>query len=334
MSTISQRIPNLLLGVSQQPDKLKFPGQVKQATNVFPDYALGLLKRPGGKFEAELYNAEARGRWFPILRDEEEKYVCQYDTTDGQFRIWSLIDGQPRAVDMGTTAATGQPSGCNITNLKSDLDVYNTAQDDTDTKLNDLNSKQATYTKTNDGQTATKVNLFDVDVTYKNGYYEESLKSGVLERIDNGQRIVKDDGTNAGSIAAGSAMPSGYSLGNERTDDYPWFKRDGYRVYEVEKEVAAAYNSTELSTANTNMGTAQTAYDNAVSTESTEKGDYDSEVTACNIGSSNIPASAYLKDAAPEDIEILTINDYTFVLNKNKTTAMKTTTSAAVPNVA
>ncbi|AGH57696.1 hypothetical protein CYZG_00001, partial [Cyanophage KBS-P-1A] len=158
--------------------------------------------------------------------------------------------------------------------------------------------------------------------------------SGVLERIDNGQRIVKDDGTNAGSIAAGSAMPSGYSLGNERTDDYPWFKRDGYRVYEVEKEVAAAYNSTELSTANTNMGTAQTAYDNAVSTESTEKGDYDSEVTACNIGSSNIPASAYLKDAAPEDIEILTINDYTFVLNKNKTTAMKTTTSAAVPNVA
>ena len=70
MSTISQRIPNLLLGVSQQPDKLKFPGQVREASNVFPDYALGLLKRPGGKFEAELYNAEARGRWFPILRDE------------------------------------------------------------------------------------------------------------------------------------------------------------------------------------------------------------------------------------------------------------------------
>ena len=334
MSTISQRIPNLLLGVSQQPDKLKYPGQVREATNVFPDYALGLLKRPGGKFEAELYNAEARGRWFPILRDADEKYVCQYDTTDGQFRIWSLIDGQPRAVDMGTTAATGQPSGCNITNLKSDLDTYNTAQDDTDTKLSDLHSKQATYSKTNDGQTATKENLFDVDVTYKNGYYEEVLKSGVLERIDNGQRIVKDNGTNAGSIAKGAAMPTGYSLGNERTDEYPWFKRDGYRVYEVEKDVAAAYNSTQLSTANTNMGTAQTAYDNAVSTESTEKGDYDSEVTACAIGSSNIPADAYLKDAAPEDIEILTINDYTFVLNKNKTAAMKSTTSAATPNEA
>ena len=334
MSTISQRTPNLLLGVSQQPDKLKFPGQVREASNVFPDYALGLLKRPGGKFEAELYNAEARGRWFPILRDENEKYVCQYDTTDGQFRIWSLIDGKPRAVDMGTTAATGQPSGCNITNLKSDLDTYNTAQSTTDTELSDLHTAQATFSKTNDGQTATKENLFDVDVTYKNGYYEETLKSGVLERIDNGQRIVKDAGTNAGSIAKGAAMPSGYALGNERTDDYPWFKRDGYRVYEVEKDVAATHTSGQLTTATTNMGTAQTAYNTALTTESTEKGDYDSEVTACEIGASNIPSGAYLKDADPEDIEILTINDYTFVLNKNKTAAMKSTTSTAQPNEA
>ena len=339
MSTISQRIPNLLLGVSQQPDKLKYPGQVREATNVFPDYALGLLKRPGGKFEAELYNAEARGRWFPILRDEEEKYVCQYDTTDGQFRIWGLLDGQPRPVDMGTTAATGQPSGCNVTNLDSDLTTYRDALDDTDTKLTDLHSKQATYTKTNDGQVSTKETLFDVDVTYKNGYYEETLKSGVLERIDNGQRIVKDDSLtgnakNVAVVAKGGTMPTNYALGNDRTDDYPWFKRDGYNVYEVEKTIAAAYTSSQLTTANTNMGTAQTAYDNAVSTESTEKGDYDSEVTACAIGSSNIPATAYLKDATADDIEILTINDYTFVLNKNKTTAMKTTTSAAVPNVA
>ena len=334
MTTISQRIPNLLLGVSQQPDKLKFPGQVKEATNVFPDYALGLLKRPGGKFEAELYDAETRGRWFPILRDENEKYVCQYDTTDGQFRVWSLIDGKPRAVDMGTTAATGQPAACNITNLKSDLDTYNTAQSTTDTELSDLHAAQATFSKTNDGQTATKESLFDVDVTYKNGYYEETLKSGVLERIDNGQRIVKDAGTNVGSIAKGVAMPSGYALGNERSDEFPWFKRDGYRVYEVEKDVAATHTSGQLTTATTAMGTAQTAYNTAVTTEGVEKGDYDAEVTACAIGSANIPSSAYLKDATAGDIEILTINDYTFVLNKNKTTAMKTTTSTTRPHEA
>ena len=85
----------------------------------------------------------------------------------------------------------------------------------------------------------------------------------MLERIDNGQRIVKDAGTNARSIAKGVAMPSGYALGNERTDDYPWFKRDGYRVYEVEKDVAATHTSGQLTTATTNMGTAQTAFEHA-----------------------------------------------------------------------
>ena len=338
MSTISQRIPNLLLGVSQQPDKLKFPGQVVEASNVFPDYALGLLKRPGGKFEAELYNATARGRWFPILRDDTEKYVCQYDTTDGIFRIWGLLDGQPRAVDMGTLAATGQPSDCNVTNLKSDLDTYNTARNTTATELKDLHAAQATRTETNDGQNSTKKSLFQIDVTYKNGYYEEMMKSGVLERIKDGQRIVKDgEITGTGTVAVvakGGSMPNNYALGNNRTNDYPWLEREGYRVYEVEKTIAATHTSGQLTTANTNMGTAQTAYDNAVSDESTQKGDYDSEVTACAIGSANIPATAYLKDATADDIEILTINDYTFVLNKKKETAMKTTTSAAQPNEA
>ena len=337
MSTISQRIPNLLLGVSQQPDKLKFPGQVVEASNVFPDYALGLLKRPGGKFEAELYNATARGRWFPILRDAGEKYVCQYDTTDGIFRIWGLLDGHPRAVDMGTLAATGQPSACNVTNLKSDLDTYNTARNTTATELSDLHAAQATRTETNDGQNATKESLFQVDVTYKNGYYEEMLKSGVLERIDDGQRIVKDNtltNTTVAVVAKGGTMPANYALGNDRTVDFPWLKRDGYKVYEVEKTIAATHTSGQLTTANTNMSTAQTAYDNAVTDEATQKGDYDSEVTACAIGSSSIPSTAYLKDATADDIEILTINDYTFVLNKNKTTAMKTTTSTAQQNEA
>ena len=58
MSTITQNIPNFLNGISQQPDKKKIPTQVKDAINTFPDYALGMLKRPGGKFVSNLYNAE------------------------------------------------------------------------------------------------------------------------------------------------------------------------------------------------------------------------------------------------------------------------------------
>ena len=58
MSTITQDVPNFLNGISQQPDKKKVSTQVKDAINTYPDYALGMLKRPGGKFISNLYNAE------------------------------------------------------------------------------------------------------------------------------------------------------------------------------------------------------------------------------------------------------------------------------------
>jgi hypothetical protein len=110
MSTVSQRISNLFLGISQQPDSRKLPGQVRDALNTFPDYALGMLKRPGGKYIDSLVNATTQGRWFSILRDDQEKYIGQYD--NNVFRLWSLIDGSPRVVDMGTN--TGVPGTCNL----------------------------------------------------------------------------------------------------------------------------------------------------------------------------------------------------------------------------
>ena len=113
MSSISQSIPNLLLGISQQPDNRKRPGQVKDALNVFPDFALGMLKRPGGAYVSTLLSAQNKGKYFPILRDPVNRYVAQFDDTNGQFRVWGLSDGIQRAVDMG--ANTGQPAACNVT---------------------------------------------------------------------------------------------------------------------------------------------------------------------------------------------------------------------------
>jgi len=113
MSSISQSIPNLLLGISQQPDNRKRPGQVKDALNVFPDFALGMLKRPGGAYVSTLKDAQNKGKYFPILRDPVNRYVAQFDDTNGQFRVWGLSDGIQRAVDMGTN--TGQPTACSIT---------------------------------------------------------------------------------------------------------------------------------------------------------------------------------------------------------------------------
>ena len=50
MATINQRIPNFLGGVSQQPDKIKFPGQLRVCDNAVPDITFGLKKRPPAEF--------------------------------------------------------------------------------------------------------------------------------------------------------------------------------------------------------------------------------------------------------------------------------------------
>ena len=128
MSTISQTIPNLLLGISQQPDNRKRPGQVKDAVNAFPDFALGMLKRPGGKFVSNLDGASATGKWFPILRDGTEKYIGQYNPATFDFRVWNLSDGARTTVDMGTAA--GQPGTCNIADVLTKTNAVETAKTD------------------------------------------------------------------------------------------------------------------------------------------------------------------------------------------------------------
>ena len=50
MASVTQRIPHYVGGVSKQPDDKKFPGQVVEALNAYPDPTFGQQKRPGLKF--------------------------------------------------------------------------------------------------------------------------------------------------------------------------------------------------------------------------------------------------------------------------------------------
>ena len=407
MSTITQRIPNLLLGISQQPDNRKFPGQLRDSVNAFPDYALGLLKRPGGQYVTELYNASTSGKWFSILRDAQEKYVAQYD--DNTFRVWSLLDGSPRAVDMGND--TGVPGTCNLANLKADLTAYNDKVADTATKLGLLNAAQATYAEVLADQDATTQSLFAVNYNYPVGQIEQYLTSGILEDVNGVYTVKNADAV----ISVSTTLPAGYALGTELTNDHPMLASEGYRVYQILLTVAAVNPDTltitsagagltdgtftNLTTATSGTGedltvdiivsgnkvtsvtinnlgtqwkepiptkryddgdqitltdpaysgvtfeyqsvvqekyalmaTAQTNYDNAVTAEASTKTDYDAEVTNCVISAT--PSNGYLYGATADDIELLTLNDYTFVLNKAKTVALTADTSPAKPHEA
>ena len=47
MASVTQTIPSYSAGMSEQPDNLKFPGQVAESVNAIPDITKGLFKRPG-----------------------------------------------------------------------------------------------------------------------------------------------------------------------------------------------------------------------------------------------------------------------------------------------
>jgi hypothetical protein len=118
MASISQRISNFLGGVSQQTDDLKFPGQVRELINGYPDPTFGLLKRPGGKFIAELKESNNSligtsvlddAHIFTIFRDSSEEYlvalICnQTPSTNNAVKVWRLSDGTPVSVSYGANA--------------------------------------------------------------------------------------------------------------------------------------------------------------------------------------------------------------------------------------
>ena len=103
MSATTQKIPNLLAGISQQPDSKKLAGQVRDSVNTIPEYALGLMKRPGGLWECSLPGATDDGTWFEVIKDGE-KYIGQVNMvgTHPDIRIWLMESGIPRVVDYNT----------------------------------------------------------------------------------------------------------------------------------------------------------------------------------------------------------------------------------------
>ena len=93
MAAISQVIPNLLGGVSQQPDPLKLPGQVREAENVLLDPTFGCRKRPPTQFIGKLSSdIPTNAKWFPIFRDGEERYVVAIYKNSSNTTVVKVFD--------------------------------------------------------------------------------------------------------------------------------------------------------------------------------------------------------------------------------------------------
>jgi hypothetical protein len=123
MPLINTSVPNLIQGVSQQPDASRFAGQCEEQENALSSVADGLKKRPNTRHVARLLEEAISENSFVhfIDRDDNEKYVVLHDGTDLRvFNIQTGVEGTINgASDKKFTPASG--SYLDLTNPRENL---------------------------------------------------------------------------------------------------------------------------------------------------------------------------------------------------------------------
>jgi len=96
MPLVNKSIPNLINGVSQQPDTLRLSSQAESQTNGFSSVVEGLRKRPPTSYVAKISSSNLDGAFIhTINRDSNERYIVTI--TNGAIQV-NAIDGTTRTV--------------------------------------------------------------------------------------------------------------------------------------------------------------------------------------------------------------------------------------------
>ena len=102
MKNIAVTIPNLIQGISQQPDAQRDPSQAEIQINGVSSIAEGLRKRDSTRTLAEVSDVGFGDAFFhAILRDNQEEYIAVI--TKNSIKVFKL-DGTSVAVDVDTNA--------------------------------------------------------------------------------------------------------------------------------------------------------------------------------------------------------------------------------------
>jgi hypothetical protein len=102
MALINTSVPNLIQGVSQQPDASRFAGQCEEQENALSSVAEGLKKRPNTRHVARLLEEaiSSNAKIHFINRTEDERYVAIHD---GSLRIFNLDTGVEATITDNTS---------------------------------------------------------------------------------------------------------------------------------------------------------------------------------------------------------------------------------------
>ncbi len=101
MPLINTSVPNLIQGVSQQPDATRFAGQGEEQENALSSVADGLKKRPNTRHISRLLTSAIDSDSFVhfINRSDTEKYVVIHDGT--KLQAWNMVTGNESSIQVG-----------------------------------------------------------------------------------------------------------------------------------------------------------------------------------------------------------------------------------------
>ena len=103
MALVSRTIPNLVQGISQQPEVLRLSSQATVQENGFSSVVEGLKKRPPTNYLAKLSSSTPNNAYMhTINRDTTERYLIQI--TSGSIKVYTTA-GVEKTVVMQTSAS-------------------------------------------------------------------------------------------------------------------------------------------------------------------------------------------------------------------------------------
>ncbi len=242
MPLLTTSVPNLVQGVSQQPDNLRFPGQAESQVNAISSVVEGLTKRPSTEHVKDLFSTPLQNDALIhfVDRDDTNKHVMCFNNDSGTTSV-SIFN-----LSLGTSIP--------VTSISSSAQAYLNGATD---PINDLraltvadytfvsNKKTTVSLGTELSEPLAKEALLFVKQGAQGKDYSAKI-NGVVSTINNSSS--SDSGTIAQDLATAinASFPvtgtylqsitvanggSGYTLANCVVDDLP-----NYNDYKVEIE--------------------------------------------------------------------------------------------------
>ena len=223
MASVTQKVPNYVLGISSQPDEKKLPGQVVDLVNGVPDVVRQLIKRPGSHLINTITpSTAAHSKWFHIYTSATEQYIGQVAPA-GTVKIWRCSDGVEIPVDYNPLGSNTVASYLDNTELldekSSDIQVLT---------INEttffVNRRKNTAMKT-DSASMSPSRLNEAYIELDTIAYGKQYALDIYDPKDNttyayprATQIVVDDAGSFGGVTMGSGEPgdgSCHGMGRE-----------------------------------------------------------------------------------------------------------------------